>query len=1360
MRLVFVIIFFLLSVSCAVFASDIIPVRNIGLSEGLSNNSSTSIIQDKFGYIWIGTFDGLNRYDGFEFKGFRNKWQDSTSLINNHIVSLSGSDKGVWVGTLKGVSFFDYGNQKFQFFNYQPYNKKKIQKLEARSSEILVIRDTVYLCTDDKGFLVLKPNTKLFTQIPLDRGLSDYNVQGICEYNGTIYLFIKNVGLCLFDKQKQRIRLLSNAITEGGKLLSVPAQGVVFIGSQNGLFQYNLRSGKMEKSLCNNSLRVRNITGLLLSKEEQLWIATDGGGVAIFNLKDNQVNYIVEGNAANQLKSGAVYAIFEDKNYRKWIATLRGGVSIVDSQKPLFVSVRKDPFAAKSLVSNFVLSFCEDKTGDIWIGTDGGGLSKWNPVQNSFSSFVHEAQNRTSLGSNFVVSLLIDHKNRLWVATFGGGIQLMDRATGKFINYPCYNPTLKEDDINFWKLFQDRENRLWAGATRGGAMYLFNEALNKWEIFDSRLTNIHAINQDKDGRIWAGNYKELIGVDNKTKQHVHFPINYPILCVYIDHKNRIWLGSEGGGLILFNSQKQIFKHFTELDGLPANTILNVLEDNSGNLWLSTYNGLSRFNPDTKVVENFTVNDGLQSNEFNYNAALKLANGQLIFGGINGFNMFNPKAVVRSSNGFEKPMITAISINKVAITQTSYWPKGLAVENINAIVLPFKEANLDISFVAINFSASEKVQYGYFLEGWDKDWNQTTTGTLTYNNLSEGDYVLHIKSKNGSGVWAEALTQLKITILPPWYRSWWAWLLYATALVFLSYSYLRYKSNRQKLKFEEQLARVTAQKEKDLSEKKASFFTNITHEFRTLLTLIINPINELMHHKDSEEETPVEIKVAYNNSRRMLRLVDQLLLFRKVNANATVLHVGKHRISTLCKDVFDSFYYQARASQIRYEFSCEIEDAEIFVDPEKIEIAIFNLISNALKYTPEKGSVKLEIQEKDASIVISISDSGSGIDKNVGNRIFDQYYQVKSLESKSKPGFGIGLYLVKNFIDLHGGKLHYETGPGIGTVFFMELLKGKAHFTDNVAFMTDAPEKQIAKEIISVDIDLPSPDSTPKPEEIISEKKTVLIVDDNEKLVQYLKSIFTEGYHVLVSFDGADAYKQSIKSSPDIIITDLNMPGETNGHDLCVKIKTNNQLKHIPIILLTGEDSPEVRLQCIKSGAEDYVLKPFEKELLLAKVANLVTSKANLQQYFLNRITLKGSNINVLESEKLFLDQCIQVVENHLYDEQFAINILAKEMGKSHSALYKKIKLLSGHTVNSFVRMIRLRKAAELLINSNCNVTEAATQAGFNDMKHFRAQFLKIFNCTPSEYIKKYRRQFQKSYTIDRFEKRDKPTKKG
>ena len=1349
MRLV--ILFVALLFSFKSWPAATIPVQNIGIAEGLSNNSATSIIQDKFGFIWIGTFDGLNRYDGFEFKVYRNRWHDSTSLINNHIVTLGASTTGIWAGSLKGVSFFNYARQTFQSFSYRPFNSDHIQKMEARCNELFIAHDTVYLGTEDKGLLLLEPGKKWFTQIAYNAN-ADYNIQGMCEYRGTLYLFIKNTGLCSLDRKSRKIKLVSGAITDGGKLLPVPGRDCIYIGSQNGLFQYHLFSGKMETSVYNARMPVRNITGLLLSSNNRLWVSTDGGGIAVFNINNSEAAYITEGNAVTQLKSGTVYTVFEDRESRKWIATLRGGISIADNKKRLFEPIKKDPFNKNSLISNFTLSFGEDAEHFIWIGTDGGGLSCWDPRRNTFSNFAHDARIPGTLGSNFVVSLLSDYRNRLWVATFGGGVQLMDRATGKFMNYPCYNPALNKYDINFWKLFQDSAHRLWAGATRGGAMYLFNEILNKWELFDNRLTNIHAINQDRDGDLWAGNYKELIAVDIKYKRHLYYPVDYPILCIYTDSKNRIWLGSEGGGLILFDKRKHTFKHFTEADGLPGNTILNVLEDDAGYLWCSSYNGLSQFNPDKREVKNYDVDDGLQSNEFNYNAALRLSDGQLLFGGIDGFNKFNPKTITEKNSDMLAPVITAVKINKVPIEQTAYWKAAMPIENLSAIKLPFKDANLDISFVTIAFTSPGKIQYAYFLEGWDRTWNHTASRSLTYNNLREGNYTLHIKSTNASGEWSTIATKLQITVLPPWYRSWWAWVLYAGLAIGALYTYLNYKTARQKLKYEVQLARVTAQNEKELSEKKASFFTNIAHEFRTLLTLIINPINELMQNS-GEEEKPMEIKVAYNNSRRMLRLVDQLLLFRKVNANAADLTIGRHKIYDLCKEVFDSFYYQAKVRQITYELYCDNERTTVFADAEKIEIAVFNLLSNALKYTPEKGMVRLSISDTTDSVVIAVSDSGPGFDKTIGNKIFNQYYQVKTLESKAKPGFGLGLYLVKNFIDLHRGKLHYETETGKGTVFYIRLFKGREHLPENGIIVHQEPEKQIAREIIAGELELPLAEPTPKPGEMISDKKKILIVDDNEKLVRYIESIFSPVYKVFTALEGTEACNLTVSVLPDIIITDLNMPGTINGYDLCLKIKADNRLKHIPVILLTGEDAAEMKLLCIQSGAEDYIVKPFERELLMAKVNNLVTSRNHLQQYFLNHVTLKENDLNVLESEKLFLDQCIKVVEEHLYDEQFAINMLAREMGKSHSALYKKIKQLSGHTVSSFVRMIRLRKAAELLINTNCNVTEAATEAGFNDIKHFRTQFTKLFNCTPSDYIRKYRRQFQKSYMVEGSEKR-------
>lgn len=1321
-----------------------IPVRNLGVSDGLSSNSATSIVQDKFGFIWVGTFNGLNRYDGFSFKTYRNKWQDSLSLVNDHVVTIGADESGIWAGTLKGISFFSFATQDFRSFKYLNPTTQKQEDIEARCSNLLVSDGIVFLGTEDKGLLVLYPNAGYFIQIPY-QNTPDFNVQGICTYNGDVYLFVKNVGLCLYDPSNKKLKVVSTVMNEGGKLLPVPDKGLIYVGSQNGLFQYSPDSKLFSEAKYNAELPSKNITGLLFDKQNNLWVATDGEGVSIINTVSNECRYIVSGERSDQLKSGAVYAVYEDRDSRKWIATLRGGISIARNDTFLFKSVRHEAGNKNSLISNFTLSFCEDAHHNIWIGTDGGGLSNWNPVKNTFKNFTHKPGDPSSLSSNFVVNLLADYKGRVWVATFGGGLQLFNKETQTFTRYSTFNPVLNINDFNFWKLFQDKQNRLWAGATRGGALYLFNENKNSWELFDNNLTNIHAMDEDDDGNFWAGDFQELIRVDVLNKRHIRYSFGYPILCIYNDSKSRLWIGSDGGGLALFDKKTHSFRHYTETAGLPNNTVLNVVEDNEGFLWFSSYNGLSKFNPETGEIINFNVRDGLQSNEFNYNAALKLTNGNLIFGGINGFNLFTPETIVRTPGDTTAPLLTAFRINKTPIELTKYQPNGTAVENLEHITLPYSDANIDMDFVTISFGSSEPVQYAYFLSGWDKNWNHTTSGTATYNNLREGHYTLYIKSLNTSGKWNSSPTPLQIIILPPWYRSWWAWIIYLSLGALVIYIFIRYKTYQQQLKYELDLANMRAENEKELSEKKAIFFTNISHEFRNLLTLIINPIHELMHH--SEEEEPEEIKVAYNNSKRMLRLVDQLLLFRKAGARANELRIGKYNFYQLCKDVFDSFYYQAKIEDIHYEFVADNPELELYIDAEKMEIAIFNLLSNALKYTPRNGSIRFEIREEVKSVTISISDSGPGIGKHIGNKIFNPYYQVKTLESKTKPGFGIGLYLVKNYVELHKGEISYETEPGEGTTFYLKLQKGTSHFSDDISFISGKALKQISDEIISGEIEPVTTAPTLAPEEIITGKKTVLLVDDNEKLLTYLRSIFAENFNVLTTINGDQAFTMVMSHQPDIVITDLDMPGGMDGFQLCSKIKCDDDLKHIPVILITGKDSDEMKLKCIRSGAEDYILKPFEKDLLMAKVNNLITSKDNLKQYFLNHVTLKENTLSIAENDKLFLDECIKIVEEHLYDDQFAISTLATEIGKSHSSLYKKIKQISGYSVNSFVRMIRLRKAAELLINSNCNIREAATQAGFNDMKNFRQQFQKLFECTPSQYVMKYRRSFQKKYII-------------
>jgi len=1347
----FVFIYIFLATQISLSGQQDYKFRHINISNGLSNNTVRVIFQDSKGYMWFGSDDGLNRYDAYRFISLRNKIHDSTSLPHNYINAINEDKQGnILIGTGQGVVSYNdaYGLKKLF---YSRYHQKKVQTFSSNVLSIDVRSDgLILLSTYEAGLLKAYSGETIFKQVPFFNGKEmeiSYSLQAVTIDAQQVWVYIENRGIAKFDEKADVISLVQDLDGVGtvNKMVT-DKNGNLWLGSTNGLYKYSLKEKRVIKRWFQSpgQLSANYVSGLTFDNDNNLWIALQGGGVNVLNTDTESLRYFTSGEQSGSLSNRNATTVFIDSEGRKWIGTLNGGVNVMDDILNRFISVTHQPHDNNTLAGNTVTAIAED--GDfLWFGTDGFGISLWDRKNNNFTNYNHFV-------NNTITNICRDKMGNLWVATFGGGIYQFNKKTRSYHRYSCFNPVTAKENTIILRIYQDRRGDIWATTFQDGRLYKLNSATNSFEVFDQSIGDMFSLYEDSEGMFWGGNNK-LIKIDRDNKKHQSIDIAKTVRTIFEDRNLNLWIGTEGGGLLLIDKKDlKVLARYTESEGLSNNSVLNILEDNQGDLWMSTFNGLSRFNPQKKKFLTYYESDGLLSNQFTYRAALKLQNGELAFGSIAGLNIFNP-ADLKYRNRMPPLIITSIRINNISLSENKHTKIKTSGGQIQNITIPHDQAFLSFDFAALDYSTPDKIRYAYLLEGWDKSWNFSKNRSVTYNNIREGDYTLRIKSTNAEGDWNPKETLLKITILPPWYRSVWAYLFYLLATFSVIYFYLRYLTNKQKLEYEIKLAKQTVENEKELSERKATFFTNISHEFRTLLTLIINPINELMQKED--EEKPMEVQIAYNNSRRMLGLVDQLLLFRKVNANQSDINIAPYKIYDLCREVFDSFQYQSKSKKLEYSLTCDEEDTILYVDAEKIEIAVFNLLSNAIKYAPQEGFVKLEIKNSIQEVEISITDNGNGFSDKVGDKIFNPYYQVKTLESKSKPGFGIGLNIVKNFIDIHKGKISYKTETGKGTTFIINLLKGKHHFPESVLRVEKEKRDQLAKEVMMANIGAKTNFSEDLQDEIISTKKSLLVIDDDEELCLYIKSIFSNSYDVTIVLNGNEAFELASKMVPDVIITDLNLIGGLNGDELCIKLKADPKLKHIPVIMITGNESPETRLRCIETGADDYIIKPFDKALLKAKVANFVASKTNLQQYFLNHVTLKNEKPEISEEERAFLDLCVKVVEEHLFDDQFAVISLAKEMGMSHSSLYKKIKQLSGHSINSFVRMIRLRKAALLLINTNSNVNQVAFDTGFKDLKHFRAQFSKLFHCTPSEYIKKYRTSFQGNFRMKQNSKREK-----
>jgi signal transduction histidine kinase/ligand-binding sensor domain-containing protein/CheY-like chemotaxis protein/AraC-like DNA-binding protein len=1325
------------------------PVKYLGIDQGLSNNAVTSIYQDYRGFMWFGTYDGLNRFDGYNFTVFRNIIGDSTSLSTNNIFALDGdSHHNIWIGGQKGANVFDPVQSTFSIPRFITLNHTDAHEIQDDIHAVKAIDDgTVLLGSKHNGLLVFEHYARTGFQVPLPgSGNANYNVTAIAydQQRKLIWVFIQQAGLFQYDLASHSLRTVDPSILQAN-CLKVNRQGNLWLGTDNGLYQYNLASHRFS----GNFIPARsNVVSLCEDRNQVLWVASDGDGVWLLPEGATQTTPFLASDQTPVVNSNAVYAIYEDIDGRKWIGTLRGGINMIDSRPLSFTHITYNKAGSHNPIHNFILSFCEDEHHNVWIGTDGAGVRYWNRHNNSFTEYTHHATNNHSISSNFITSITRDAQNSLWISTWFGGINRLQKNSTTFEHYTCYNPQTHAVENNVWQVYEDQQQNIWASATNDGSLYLLNRSKNQFEMFDASIVDLQSLAEDQEGNFWGGNYTSLIRIDRIHKKHVRYPIGYPVRCIHEDKSKHFWLGTQGGGLLRFDRTTGTFKQFTSKDGLPGNTILRLLEDKKGYLWLSTYNGLCKFNPTTQTCQNFSPSDGLQSNQFSFNAGLALQSGEFLFGGIKGFNVFFPDSVYNQTVA-PPVFLSRIKINNNPVEAHPAYITGRTMEKINQVTIPYDQAVLSLDFIALEYTRSDKVKYAYYLEGWDKDWNYVNgIRTANYSRLQEGSYTFQIKVTNPDGRWSESTQLLKIIVLPPWYRTWWAYLLYIACAAGIIYIYLRYTKRQERLKYEIKLAHLENEKDKELTEKKLSFFTNISHEFRTPLTLIINPLKEKLHTALAAADN--DLTIAYRNARRLLSLVDQLLLFRKADSGEDTLNISAVNIIELCREVYQCFIQQAKVKNIDYRFTHPAASIEIHADYEKIEIALFNLLSNAFKFTPDGGTIVVEISETTTDVHLIVQDNGCGIDYAEQQKIFEKFQQAPSFQPAQTTGFGIGLYLVKHFVESHQGKVTCNSIPEKGTCFTITLQKGTAHLPANYHSHQAVHKHEWLQELagattaLSPDSPVALPEQGKTAEEVVTDKKSILFVDDNEEIRQYLQHLLEKKYLLYTADNGNDGYQLAEKHVPDLIISDIHMKG-MDGLEMCQLVKQSEKTSHIPVILLTAATGTDTRLKGIEGGADDYITKPFDTDLLLARVETILRNRNLLQRYFFDSITLKETTIKVPAEYQEFLRSCIAIIEENIDRDDFTIKKFAQAIGMSQSGLYQKIKSISGQSPNAFIRSIRLRRAAVLLLTGDLNISQAAFQVGIGDARYFREQFVKLFGMTPSLYIRKYRPAFNNTH---------------
>ncbi|TDW96239.1 signal transduction histidine kinase [Dinghuibacter silviterrae] len=1326
--------FFLWTCACPVLAQLRTPVTFLDAEHGLSNNNVRCITKDHNGFMWIGTRDGLDRYDGNTFTVWRHQFKDTNSLICNFVLTLAVDHAGLlWIGTREGLDVYNSLTGRFSVVTWghgQPLTGLiKELKEDGKGNMLIGVQGL--------GLLIKRPGASPALQVPLD-GSYLYGVQSIqAGEDGRIWVQVQNKGLCLFDEPAGRLHLVNTQLPLASALEQVG--GTLWLASGESLYTYSNGACIKKWTLPAGGSAPDEIWSFARGKNGHFLLGTRQGRLLEWDALSGEL-------FSQDLHYGTIYGLFADDV--AWLGTAKGGLGLIDPGRSRFHTEVPVP-ASAGRPPAFVTSLVETGNGNLVVATESDGVLLFDRRTERFTSY---------RGPTSISDMTGDAAGQVWIAANYGGVDRFDPVTHQFRRYRC-TPEAGGIDNFVWTVYEDKQRNLWAATLRQGsimgALFRFDRAADRFVLFDSSLSDLFTLYEDREGVLWAGNLNQLVDIDRVHHRHRFYTINSALRAIWEDKNGDLWLGTEGGGLLRFDRQThKIVRRYTTDDGLCHNSVLNILEDKEGGLWLSTGGGLSRFSPSSGNFRNYYQSDGLQSNEFLFNSALRLRSGELAFGGIKGFNIFDPAAILET--GQMPPLrLTGITVNGTAVEKNPGLVSRWGANQVEAIRVPFDKAFFSFDFTTLDYSTPQSITYAYYMEGWDGKWTEAgTQRKATYTHLNEGSYTFRVRSTNTEGKWNPQEIALSIVVLPPWYRTWWAYCFYGLILLSLARLYWIYRERQTKLKYQVALERQKA-------DEQRSFFTNISHEFRTPLTLIINPVKDLLTQTErrapdfsSPEEAAferAELQVIHRNARRMLSLVDQLLLFGKADSDR--LTTAALNLRDVCHEVYLSFSQQARAKNIHYTFSDE-GDMEVYADREKVEIILFNLVSNALKYTPPDGFVSMRLRRGPAGITVEVADSGSGIPAEAGERIFERFYQAAG--AATKPGFGIGLFLARQFTLAHKGALSYRSEEGKGTVFTLCLPVGHVPMGSAPVGAATAGEPmgaapaerqpvRLFQELLVEEAPAAeAPLEAPPP--LVEERKSILVVDDDTQLRQYIVSSFRERFTVHEATGGEEGMRLALEHYPDIVISDICMEGKS-GIDLCKTLKGNPATAHIPVILLTGTLAAASRLEGIEGGADDYITKPFDMELLQARVANLLQSRSQLRQSIFNEITHNEAPRKISATDKAFLDRCTAVIESHLLEEDFSIAQLSVEMGISHSSLYKKVKALSGQSLNGFIRLVRLRNAAILCINSDYNVNEIATMIGIIDRTHFREQFQKVYGMTAAEYIRKYRKPLASQYTV-------------
>lgn len=1335
-------------------------VQYYTIEDGLSQNEVTGIIQDSKGFLWFATRGGLNKFDGYNFTTFTSNANIRNRFFNPSIECLCEDSNGnIWIGSKSG-GVDQYNPELATWRNFNTSDSSEIRLSGDRIINIIEDSDgKIWFGSWLKGITLYDPQKNSVTYL-----LPNLRVSKIREFGSQHIWLATNDGIFIYDKAKKIMsRLQDDQLNfEVTSLITdIKNQVVWFTGWGKGLFRYSVRDLKLtqfsvdtEKSSAFDSGQVTNGYSLMQDSNGNIWFGTWGEGLYRFNPASETFSKIeikpFAGGESN-VDYDVILDICQDREGSVWVGTDGGGVCQIE-QQPLFRGISLTGDRGKGLKNYHIKSILKDHSGILWVGTRNGLYYSENgkdfiEVKEMIEKDARHKSYPISTRMRLILSVFEDDRHNLWIGTDLGLYQIVKNRNEFFYLRDSDNP---QNLIKINCIYLNK-NQLFVGTQQQGLWVKDDYSTGKtgFRNFmpekDSDLLNerISFIAGDSNQRIWLGTYSGIYFYDverNKIRSVKYkrgYSLSSNIILSWCQYSAATYFIGTPSGLNRLDEQPDgeftVTKYYKE-DGLPNDYIDALTTDENGNLWISTNYGISKFNVEATNWLNFQKSDGLQGQSFSEGCVYKAKNGEIFFGGTSGYNYFKPSEIVENKV-LPQTNITALQIHNTLILPGQEYGNHLILDrditDATSITLNYKENEFSIYFASTSYKAPERNHYQYRLVNNDNDDAWSNSGSnhfVNFSNLKAGDYFFEVRGSNNHNIWPEKPATLKITILPPPWKTTWAFMIYIAFLLGIVWL-IRWIAVRQAtLNHNLQVEKLHHEQENRISEMKFQFFTNISHEFRTPLTLIFAPLKELLKKaKDYNihDEALEKISIIYKNTNQLLKLVNQLLDFRKAETENLKLVSRFLNIEDFIQEVSYPFYTLARIKEIDFKFESTLKNKEIWFDRDKMEIILNNLISNALKFTGQGGHVWVAVGESASEVIVKVKDNGKGIPADAIPHIYERFYQVDNCESTGSTG--IGLALVKHLIDLHQGIIEVESELGQGTEFRIKLKKGEAHLAPEQKFTSEYTSHKFIDEDQDWKRLLPSRRKKPA-----ASDECVLIVEDNPNVIQYLSNLLEPFYKVESAMNGKEGFEKAVEVIPDLIISDVMMP-EMDGFELCNKIKLHRLTTNIPVILLTAKSADQYKLMGIQTGADDYISKPFDPDYLIEKIQKLLLSKRKLKKQYSKSIRLEPSDIEIESSDEIFLKKCIAVIEKNLQNESFSTESLAIELGMSNSSLYRKMKLLTNLSSSEFIRSIRLKRAAQLLLDKNRTVSEVAYEVGFNEMKYFRKIFYNQYHCSPSEY---------------------------